>query len=60
MIIEVRTRNVTVVGLTLSIDEAAWLKDVMQNPLHGKGFDDEDNADRQIREALFSALDENI
>lgn len=42
--------------LKLSIEEAKWLQDVMQNPLHGKCVESEEKEDRQHRQNLYSVL----
>lgn len=44
--------------LTLSEEEAAWLKENMRNPLNGKSPFDERKSDSVHRVALFTALDE--
>ena len=49
----------TVIKLTLSEEEAAWLRGVMQNPLHGDHPADEPEEDRAMRELLWDALNWN-
>ena len=43
------------VTLTLTEDEAIWLKGIMQNPIHSD-IDDESDRDRDNRSALWEAL----
>jgi hypothetical protein len=54
-----QVRTITTVVLELSPEEAAWLRALVQNPIgcEVNGFQpDEDSQNREIREAIFSAL----
>lgn len=48
-------RQVTVT-LTLSEAEAKWLKNIMQNPINCRSYEDEPMVDRQMRESFWNAL----
>lgn len=50
--------TVTTVKLTLDRNEAAWLKTVMQNPLHNEAIEEENGMQRAYRKALYDALKE--
>lgn len=39
-------------------EEAKWLMDVMQNPLHGENPDEEDETNKAMRNKFWSALKE--
>ena len=42
--------------LKLDNEEANWIKDNMQNPLHGEAFEAESSYDKQMRNTIFNAL----
>ena len=46
--------------LSLTWEEATWLRNVMQNPLYGQSLEDEDEQDRTLRETFFKALTKSI
>ena len=49
--------NTTVtLTLTLSREEADWLKNQMQNPLHGQSTKEENSKDREMRTNFWNAL----
>lgn len=45
------------IKLTLSREEALWLKAQVQNPMHGQDAADEDSRDRFMRRAFWDELD---
>lgn len=45
-----------IINLSLNSVEARWLRDVMQNPLHGQSTDAEEVSERQHRINLFIVL----
>lgn len=48
------------VTLVLDKEEAQWLKNVMQNPLHGDTPETEHPQDRYTREVFWSTLREKL
>lgn len=50
--------QMVVINVELSMTEAMWLKAAMQNPLHGARLENEDSRQRDIREAIFNALND--
>ena len=50
--------QVVVINLELTLQEAMWLKAAVQNPMHGTTPENEDPAQRVIREGIFNALKE--
>ena len=50
-----KKETIVKIVLCLSEEEALWLHDIMQNPLHGQQPSDEDPYDRDMREQFFAA-----
>lgn len=49
-------RTTRIVILKLEEEERQWLRNVMQNPLHGLTPDEEDPSDKRMRKKFFTAL----
>jgi hypothetical protein len=52
---QVYLESKTIFTLTLESDEAEWLNQVMQNPLHGQSYATEDPRDAHMRAKFFNA-----
>lgn len=50
----------TTILLELEEDEAKWLRDLLQNPLHGLSPDEEPAEDRMMRGLFFRNLENDI
>lgn len=50
-------KTVSVTTLRLDDEEAQWLREQMQNPLHGQDYTDESAHDKDMRERFFKAVD---
>jgi hypothetical protein len=48
------------ITLVLEMDEAIWLKNVMQNPLYVCHPDNEDKEDYEMRQKFFNAITDSI
>ena len=53
---KIQAKTIKTVFITLSDEEAEWLKWVMQNPLHGGNPEDELPENKKYREAFFMGL----
>lgn len=53
------TKNIKIF-LELDESEAKWLKEVMQNPLHGQSPEQEDEDDSMLRMRFFKILAKEI
>lgn len=53
---EIKTSSKIQVVLTLSEEEAKWLKGIMQNPLYGDCPSDEDPIDAKYRKMYWEVL----
>lgn len=51
------TRTVLETTLVLNLEEAAWLRAHMQNPLHDESLEEEDPINREFREKFFRAVE---
>ena len=49
-------KSETKYALTLTEEEARWLRDIMQNPLHGETLHDEPPFDAAMRQEFWAAL----
>lgn len=49
-------KTVSVTKLRLDDEEAKWLREQMQNPLHGQDLEDESAHDRDMRQRFFDAV----
>lgn len=52
----VKSETVTHFTLTLTEEEAQWLKAVVQNPLHGQSPESEASWDREMRLKFWQAM----
>jgi hypothetical protein len=48
------------IKLELNSDEAEWLRNIMQNPLHGQHIDNEASYDRIMRAHFFRATTKGV
>lgn len=44
------------IALNMNETEAVWLRNVMQNPLHGQSAESEDQDDRAMRKMFWNTL----
>jgi hypothetical protein len=54
---KISAEKIVTVKLQLTEEEAEWLKNVMQKPLHGQSPEQENQRDYDMREAFFLNID---